>query len=74
MIIAPLKLQAGFSERTWNGAMEFVLRVVADFLFIRTARLVLRPFGGASMPEWAALILGMIFWGLVALMLVAILR
>ena len=53
--------------------MEFLFRVIVELFFIQTARLFLRLFGVVNVPEWAALILGMMLWGFAAVVLVALL-
>ena len=54
--------------------MEQVLSILAEFLFAKTARLFLRLFGVRNVPEWIAIILGLILWFVIGLIVAVLVR
>lgn len=52
--------------------IEGALRIIAELLFIQTARWLLRTFG-IRLPEWLELVLGISLWLVVGALLVGLL-
>jgi hypothetical protein len=54
--------------------MENVIWALAELLFAKTARAFLRLFGVRSVPEWIAILLGLVLWVAISIFVVALLR
>ena len=54
--------------------MEALISALGELLFAKTARLFLRLFGVQRVPEWAAILLGLVLWVLVGIIVIALLR
>ena len=54
--------------------MDAAFSAIAELLFAKTARLFLRLFGISSVPEWIAILLGLVLWFVVGTIIVALLR
>jgi hypothetical protein len=62
---------AALRHGTW---MENVIWALAELLFAKTARAFLRLFGVRSVPEWIAILLGLVLWVAISIFVVALLR
>ncbi len=57
-----------------TGTMRASAAAFGEMAHTKTARLFLRLFGISSVPEWIAILLGLVLWFVVGTIIVALLR